>query len=100
MVSLIKVCILWEFSDGCSAHHQGTTGGRDFAAPAEAKVSDDLIAEFFASGAPTMGADQLFHAASETLEADDAWRFLQGFAQFVAEPGEKKQLEAFAGFKR
>ena len=47
-----------------------------------------------------MGADQLFHAASETLEADDAWRFLQGFAQFVAKPKEKKQLEAFPGFKR
>ena len=47
-----------------------------------------------------MSADQLFHAASETLEADNAWRFLQGFAKFVAEPGEKKQLEAFAGFKR
>ena len=47
-----------------------------------------------------MSADQLFHAASKTLETDNAWRFLQGFAKFVAEPGKEKQLEAFAGFKR
>ena len=81
-------------------HDQAAGDAFGFVGEALAEVVDDLVVEVLAAGAPALGAHQVLDAPAQAGKAQHGEAAIQLAAQHLAQPHEKHQLEAFAGFGR
>jgi hypothetical protein len=83
---------MWRISGGALTHNQSAAAAGGFGVEAVAEVVDDLVVELLATVGPAAGADHLFYAAAEAIEADDFRRGFEMIAQLGAEHLEENEF--------